>query len=389
MDDIRIALVGLGGRGVGTWIPLLQTIPGFRIAALCDPIAALHERALARLDEPSTVRAYTSYADVLADPEVDAVALTVRCAEQGALAADALEAGKHVHAEVPAAHTIADCWRIALSVERTGLVYALAEQTRYWGFVEAWREIVASGQLGRVTMCEGQYFHYLPDDKFRDPHTGRHLGPDEVDAFPAAVPSWSQLMPPIHYLPHELSPMLKVLDDRVVRVVGMGTRNPSYAHPVLKQADLQVALMQTEKDAVLRMATSFAQPHPEGNWHWYAVIGTGGRLEWKRANRDRPKLWLASWQLHDLAEVDWRYERTDAPTEARGSGHGDADYYAHVAFRDAVRGDRPLELDVYGALDTAAPAILAADSIDRGSVPLDVPDFRPGPHRHAGTALPG
>lgn len=386
MDEIRIALVGLGDRGVGTWIPLLQTIPGFRITAICDPVAALHEHALGRLQDPGSVRTYTNYADVLADSDVDAVALTVRCAEQGALAADALEAGKHVHAEVPAAHTIADCWRIALAVERTGLVYALAEQTRYWGFVEAWREIVASGQLGRVTMCEGQYFHYLPGDKFRDPTSGRRIGPAEVAAFPDAVPSWSQLMPPIHYLPHELSPMLKVLDDRVVRVVGMGTRSPSYAHPVLRQADLQVALMHTEKDAVVRMAASFAQPHPEGNWHWYNVIGTGGRLEWKRANRDRPKMWLAGHQMHDLADVDWRYERLDAPAEARGSGHGDADYYTHVAFRDAVRGDRPLELDVYRALDTAAPAILAAESIERGNMPLKVPDFRPDPERPLGTA---
>jgi hypothetical protein len=49
-----------------------------------------------------------------------------------------------------------------------------------------------------------------------------------------------------------------------------------------------------------------------------------------------------------------------------------------------VRGVRPLEFDVYRAMDTAAPAILAAESIDRGSVPLRVPDFRPGPHRAAG-----
>src|SRR5690606_37399608 len=60
-----------------------------------------------------------------------------------------------------------------------------------------------------------------------------------------------------------------------------------------------------------------------------------------------------------------RYERVDAPPEARGSGHGDADYYNHVAFRDAVRGERPLEFDVYRALDTAAPAIRAAESIAR------------------------
>jgi predicted dehydrogenase len=389
MDEIRIAIVGLGSRGAGTWLSLLQRLRGYRVVALCDPIEALHEPALAGVRRPAEVRMYRDYADVLADPEVDAVALTVRCREQGALAAQALEAGKHVNAEVPAAHTMEDCWRIVLAAERSGCVYHLAEQTRYWGFVEAWTALVRSGQLGQITLCEGQYFHYRANYQFQDPRTGRFFGPHEVGAHPEARPTWGQLMPPIHYLPHELSPMLKVLDDRVVQVVGMSTASPSYAHPEIVQPDMQMALMKTEKDAILRMAKSSAQPHPHRNYHWYQVLGTRGRVEWKRADREMPKLWLAGAEMHDLADVDWRYERVDAPSEARGSGHGDADYYVHAAFRDAVLHGRPPELDVYRAMDTAAPAILAAHSIARGSVPLAVPDFRPGPSRAAGQAPPG
>jgi predicted dehydrogenase len=385
MEPIRIGVAGLGGRGVG-WLRILQRVPGYRVVALCDPIAALHQRALAALAEPDEVAVYTRYDDLLADPRVEAIGLCVRCREQGAMAAQALAAGKHVNAEVPAAHTLEDCWRIVVAQERSGCVYQLAEQTRYWGFVEAWRTLVASGQLGQVTLCEGQYFHYIADHQRQDPVSGRFVPATELGQHPAARPTWLAEMPPIHYLPHELSPMLKVLDDRVVQVVAMSTRQPSYAHPELPQADLQMALMKTEKDAILRMAVSFNQPHPHRNYHWYQVLGTHGRLEWKRADRDRPRLWLAGGQMHDLAEVDWRYERLDAPPEARGSGHGDADYYVHAAFRDAVRGRRPLEFDVYRAMDTAAPAILAAESIDGGSVPLTVPDFRPGPSRRRGDA---
>ena len=83
--------------------------------------------------------------------------------------------------------------------------------------------------------------------------------------------------------------------------------------------------------------------------------------------------------------MDWGYERADAPDEAAGSGHGDADYYVHASFRDAVRGVSDPELSVYQAMDTAAPAILAAESIKLGSRPLPVPDFRPaGALRGAG-----
>ena len=382
-NEIRIAVAGLGSRGLA-WLRHLQSMHGYRVVALCDRISALHDRARAALAAPEGVPIYTAYDDLLADPHVDAVALTVRCREQGALAAQALAAGKHVSAEVPAAHTIADCWRIVVAAERSGCVYALGEQTRYWGWIQAWRDVVASGQLGQVTLCEGQYFHYYVDKQHQDPATGAFFRPEEVGEHPEALPTWLQEMPPIHYLPHELSPMLKVLGDRVVEVTAMSTRPPSYAHPELAQPDMQVALMKTEKGAILRMAASFAQPHPHQNTHWYQVLGTRGRLEWRRSSRDMPKLWLAGAQMHDLAEVDWRRERLDAPAEARGSGHGDADYYVHATFRDAVLHGRPPDLDVYGAMDTAAPAILAAESIAQGSRLLPVPDFRPGPRRRKG-----
>lgn len=375
MQEIRIGLVGLGARALDTWLPLLQKLDGFKITALCDPVAATHRPALDGLVDPGGVTVCSSYQDVLRRTDVDAIALTVRCEEQGELAAMALEAGKHVHAEVPGAHRIEDCWRIVRAVERTGLTYQLAEQTRYWGFVDAWRRLVRDGDLGKITFAEGQYFHYHPGAMFRDPETNRLYGPDDLAEHPAARPTWSQLMPPIHYLPHELSPLLSVLDDRVVEVVGMGTDGPSAAHPEISQPDLQVALMKTAKGAVLRLAASFVQPHPEGNWHWYQITGTGGRVEWKRADHDHPKLWRFG-EGPDLVDADWSFERPDAPEAARGSGHGDADYYTHIAFRDAVLAGRQPDFDVYQAMDATAPAILAATSIAQGSRPLAVPDFR-------------
>ena len=60
------------------------------------------------------------------------------------------------------------------------------------------------------------------------------------------------------------------------------------------------------------------------------------------------------------------------------------DYYVHAAFRDAVLGKRPLDYDVYKAMDTTAPAVLAGDSIDQDGKKLRVPDFRPGDAREKG-----
>ena len=185
--------------------------------------------------------------------------------------------------------------------------------------------------------------------------------------------------------------MLKALDDRVVEVTAMSAASPSYSRPEISSPDFQVALMETMKtgkDAILRMMCSFTQPTPPGRQnHWYQIIGTRGCLGLERSGRDRPKMWLAEARMHDMAEVDWRRQRTDAPTEAFGIGHGGNDYYVHTAFRDAVSGVNPLEMDVYDAVETVAPAILAVDSIGKGSVPLVMPDFQPNQARAGAQTL--
>ncbi|MHB0939914.1 MAG: Gfo/Idh/MocA family protein [Armatimonadota bacterium] len=385
MDEIRIGIVGLGHRARGAWIPQMLDIPGFRFTAVCDWIEPLQEQALSLIPYRQDVRAFTRYEDLLAWDGIDAVALCVRRMDQGALAAQALEAGKHVHAEVPAAHSIDDCWRIVLATERTGKLYHLGEQVRYSGFIEAWKGLVASGRIGRIVYAEGQYIGYYGTYAFfQDYATGKQYPIEELADHPNAKPTVLHTMPPIHYLPHELSPLLKVLDDRVVQVVGMSTEAPSWNHPEIGQPDLQVALMKTEKGSILRLACGFTCPVPHGQHHWYHLHGTRGRVEMARSGDEKPKLWIADEQMHEPAQIDWRWERTDGTPEALASGHGGTDYYAHASFRDALLHGKAPELDVYRAMDTAAPAILAADSIDGGSIPLLVPDFRPNAQRPAG-----
>ena len=136
--------------------------------------------------------------------------------------------------------------------------------------------------------------------------------------------------------------------------------------------------MHTAKDSIMRMMCGYTQKTPpEFSDHRYRIMATRGAVETPATRRERPKLWLADSQMHSMADVDWRYERTDAPPEALASGHRGTDYYVHTTFRDAVLNNKPPEIDVYKAVNTAAPAILAADSIRQSSIPIEVPDFRP------------
>jgi len=385
MKEVRIGVAGLGHRGIW-WLQQLSRIPGYRITAVCDRIEAIHAKALEVVPYRNDVKRFTDYGEFLKFNDMDAVGLVVRCKEQGAMAAQALEAGKHVNSEVPAAHTIEDCWRIVRAAKSSGKVYQLAEQVRYAGFVQAWRELVTQGKFGTVTYAEGQYIGYYGTKHFfQDMKTGRLCSIQDLPAFPQAKATWFQLMQPIHYLVHDLSPMMKILDDRPVQVVGMGTQTPSLSHPEVNQADMQVALIKTAKGAVLRLAASFTQPGPIDDHHWWRFIGTRGRVEWRRSKTEKPVMWFADGQMHEYGTADWRFERTDAPDGAIGSGHSDLDYYVQASFRDAILHGKKIELDAYMAAEIAAAGILAAESIDRGSEPMAIPDFRSRDAASAGT----
>jgi predicted dehydrogenase len=378
-NPIRSGIVGLGRRAAAM---IRQTLQFYDYApvAICDIRPELVEKVKAEFKDEHglDLRGYTDYDEMLAKEELDAVSVQIDADKQPALICQALDAGCHVMAEVPLAYDIDGCRSIIDAVERSGKVFLLMEQTRFWGFVRAWHKIVQSGVIGQPLYVEGEYLGYYPGLFFQD-DAGQFYVPEEAAKNPAAKPTWRQKQPTIHYLPHELSPLLYVLQDRVTRVVGMSTRNQSYHYPNVELADVQVALMHTEKDTVMKLATGFTSPvihRGETSHHWYHIKGSEGALEWRRADWDKPKLWVHGWQMPEPVAMPWSTSRVDAPPAAKGSGHGDADYYVYAQFADAVLRGVPPELDVYGAVDTAAPAILAAKSINEGNMPQEVPDFR-------------
>ena len=101
--------------------------------------------------------------------------------------------------------------------------------------------------------------------------------------------------------------------------------------------------------------------------------------------KDSMKMWLAESHMNSKMDVVWEptpYQ--PAPPGARGTGHGNLDYYPAADFAASIREDRSPELDVYGAAETAAPAVIAAMSAENGCIPLSVPDFRPDNARKPG-----
>ncbi len=388
MEKVRLAIAGMGHRGLAL-TKGHQKLKTCKVVAICDQIKPLVEKAHRELGDPDIAQ-YTDFSEMLERSDIDAVAVYTFPTTQIDLVCEALEAGKHACCEVPLTDSIEDCWKLIRTVEKTGLKFQLQEQTRYWPFILAWKKIVKEGTLGKIVFAEGQYIGFYDFVyNFWNPSTGEFPGFEYVRKHPEKVEkTWREdLQHPIYYLPHELSPLLHILDDRVVKVSAMGTRKTSYAVPEIGRSDIEVALMHTEKDTVMRLAAGFNIPRGVPH-HWYHLLGTEGTVETKRSDPDEDMMWLSDSYMEAPAKVNWGWKHSPIPKEALESGHSGADYYPMAEFVKSIAEDTTPPLDVYKAVETAAPAILAAQSIDEGNTCLEVPDFRPGKNRAKGQEPP-
>jgi predicted dehydrogenase len=102
-------------------------------------------------------RAYTTYAELLADPAVTAVHLTSPNRFHFEQCRQALAAGKHVLCEKPLALTSAETAELARLAEQAPVVTTVNYNVRFYPLNLEARQRVADGQLGRVYHVTGSY----------------------------------------------------------------------------------------------------------------------------------------------------------------------------------------------------------------------------------------
>lgn len=160
-NKIRIALVGLGYRGMAT-LRRYRYIPEVEFTWICDHNAPQIALAQKVLDERHAQEAKIGDFDAICQAEdVDLVYICTNWESHAALAIQALGSGKHVALEIPAATTIADCLRIQEAVEKSNKKLFLLENCCFDPFHLGTMSLVRQGFLGELTHLEGAYIHYL------------------------------------------------------------------------------------------------------------------------------------------------------------------------------------------------------------------------------------
>jgi predicted dehydrogenase len=135
--------------GLGQWGPnLARNFDDLaELRWLCDASPDALERYGARYPQ---ARTSTSYDEVLADPELDAVVVATPAVTHYELAKRALDAGKHVLVEKPPAMNASEAEELVGTAEATGLVLMPGHLLLYHPAVKELKRLVDSGELGEV-----------------------------------------------------------------------------------------------------------------------------------------------------------------------------------------------------------------------------------------------
>lgn len=105
------------------------------------------------------LRLSTDYADVLADPNIEAVVLTTPHALHVDQALQAAEAGKHVFVEKPLALNGADAARVVAACRKAGVVLGVGHERRFEPALIEIARMVAAGELGTIMHAEAHFSH--------------------------------------------------------------------------------------------------------------------------------------------------------------------------------------------------------------------------------------
>jgi myo-inositol 2-dehydrogenase/D-chiro-inositol 1-dehydrogenase len=173
MKKVRIGSVGLGRLGLRHAENIVSRMQNAELTALCDVDAQKLEETANRLGTPYR---FSSFEEMLACKEVDAVVLVSPSALHTAQIAAALAAGKHVFSEKPLGVTVAECKEAEKAVEaHPELVFMLGFMRRFDESYQYAHDKVAAGEIGKPVLFRS----YSQDpEKFIDgaiafaPHSG-------------------------------------------------------------------------------------------------------------------------------------------------------------------------------------------------------------------------
>ena len=400
MDTVRVGFIGLGMRGPGA-VERFAQIEGTAVKGLCDVEADRVEACQELLEKLGRPRAtgYSgsteAYKEMCERDDIDLIYIATDWVHHVPLAVYAMEHGKHVAIEVPAALTMDEIWQLINTSERTRLHCMMLENCVYDFFEIATLNMAQQGLFGEVLHVEGSYLHNLDDfwteywENWRLDYNMKNRG----DIYPT----------------HGIGPDCQVLNihrgDRMEYLVAMDTKpynGPKVVKKLMGQdcpdfqnGDQTSTLIRTVNGKTMLIQHDVLTPRPYSRM--YQVVGSDGyaskypiqQLLFRTENLDSTT--TADYQnlnAHSAlpAELCQAMLQKYLPpfvqeleeTARRVGGHGGMDFLMDYRLVYCLQNGLPLDMDVYDMAEWCCLGPLTRISLENGSAPVAIPDFTRG-----------
>jgi len=146
-DRLNIALVGATGKvAAPAHLNGLAGVAKANLYGVCD----IDSDRVAKLAEATSAKAFTSFEDVLADPNIDAIDLVTPPFVHAEQTIAAARAGKHVYCEKPMAHSLADADAMVTAHQEAGTTLMIGESYVFHEPIVVARKAIENGDIGVV-----------------------------------------------------------------------------------------------------------------------------------------------------------------------------------------------------------------------------------------------
>jgi len=391
IKEVKVALIGLGNRGMGHLKQLNAIAPKAKVVAICDIRESQTDAAKAFLKKNGKkAKVYTGKADawkeMVARDDVDLVIISTPWDDHVPMSVEAMNNGKHVAVEVPASMTWEGCWQIVDAAEENQVNCMMLENVCY-GDEELWiLNMVHQGVFGTLTHAEAAYIHDLRSLMFSETYYYnqwriRHHIRQDGNLYPT----------------HGLGPVAQYLGidrgDRFDYMVSMSSPqagleeysltvkndNEFFNRHDFTRGDMNSSLIKTAKGRSILVQHDVVTPRPYSRIN--ALAGTkafheGYPSRLSMNSHHHGHRWLDDEKYKEMRQK-YKHPIWDSLKDeiAKNGGHGGMDFVQTYRLIDCLNRGLPLDMDVYDGVSWSSVVPLSKISIDLGSIPIKFPDF--------------
>ncbi|HDZ13338.1 hypothetical protein LCGC14_0945850 [marine sediment metagenome] len=391
IEQVKVAFIGVGNRGSGHVKQMAALYPKAIITAICDIREAYAQKSVDLANEMGqNPKMYSgkeeAWKEMLQRDDIDLVIIATPWVDHVPMCVYAMQQGKHVAVEVPAAYTVEDCWKLVDTAEETQRNCMMLENVCYGDEELTLLQMVNKGYFGTLTHGEAAYIHDLRESMFSK--TGyynqwriRHHIKYDGNLYPT----------------HGLGPVAQYMGinrgDRFGHLVSMSSLeanlseygktvepdNEFYKYTDFKHGDMNTTLIKTAKGRTIMVQHDVASPRVYSRIN--ALSGTNAFHTGypSRLSVNGKHEWLTE---EERAEVFQKYKHpiwNKLKDEiAKNGGHGGMDFVMLYRLIDCYNKGIMLDQDVYDAADWSVVTPLSGISIQTGNAPVKFPDFTRG-----------